>query len=214
MTNFREEFYESWIEEMPQRTTVGNLWSVLQNNIKDFVDNGVKVVDVKQGLRKIDLNSTAIYWYYDQNNIPIVIVELNKKSQNYTVGAVGKKTQGQPPWTTDLYLDIIDDCKKNGLNNIRLSSDNLISDAGFSIWKKLLTTGHKVWYYDNTIPGQTLHLIKDSNELNSLFGPNNDLSKYQFVISESKDKFLEIYGQFLLRRTLELTGRLDRDDNR
>lgn len=203
MTTNRIDFNESWLTEMPQRKNVGDMYPIISRNIGELIDNGSKPIKVSANLYKIVLNTIAFYWYGAENII--VGVELSKTPQNLTVNFIGKNSEysGKAPYASDLYDAIL---KDNGYS-LCITSDEQLSDEGFSIWKRLFNKGHVISMYDTTNPGQSRVTFKNEHELNDYFGDNLTFRKYRFIISESSpEKLGETIGHFNTRRMRELAG--------
>jgi hypothetical protein len=204
MTTSRTDFIESWLVEMPQRKNVGDMYPIISRNIKELIDNGIKPIKVTDNLYKIVLNTILYYWYGKANTI-IIGVELSKTPQNLTVNFVGKNPEysGKPPYAGDLYDAII----KDNHYSLGLTSDQQLSDEGFSIWKRLFNKGHTISVYDTTNPGQSRVTFKNEFEMNDYFGDDPSFKKYRFIVSESSpEKLGEIIGHFNTRRMRELAG--------
>jgi len=202
--NDRQHFTESWLSEMPQQTTVGrNMYDLLLFNVEDYIQNGLEPQTITPQLSKIELSKTVYYWsHHPDNDILEVIVELKKNQQNLTVAGVGKR-QGTTYSPSELYPQILSD-RKTADDSIRLTSDQVMSIGGLNIWKNILRH-HHLSYYDSENPSDLLNIV-DEKHLESLFGPEREFRRYQYVLSENRMMFLECRSQFLTYRMRKLSG--------
>jgi len=198
----RRDFIKSWLTESPEGIGFTDYSQTIANIIYDYISNGALVIDLGNNLKKIEYAQTVIYWYEINNEI-LLGAEFSKTPQNLTVGMIGKKNKGHPPYASDLYNAVLTDQDKS----IRIISDTKLSDEGIGIWKKLLNQGRKILVYDSSHPGKSFTEITTEDELMKYFNhDNSDFRKYQFVISESGMKYGNTRGFFLTRRYRELFG--------
>jgi hypothetical protein len=201
----RTQFTESWLKEFPERIPGTELIDMLRFNIKDMIKSNAKVQTVKNDLKKIETVSTIYYWYGDNTN-PVLAIELSKTSDSLVVNAVGKTKNSGPPYASDLYHEVLVDQKKTN-KSIQLFSDQVMTDAGLTIWKNLLKRGHKISVYDVKLPGQSFKTIDDEQELLDFFKDDDlDYRDYRFVLSENLDILLNTKSFFLTKRLRELSG--------
>jgi hypothetical protein len=217
MENFTEKFNNSFLFESPEKILVGK--SMFQNilfDIGELIQSDFLPEQINNNLARIVLTNVAYYWHNDgtmyEGNVDLylktiqVAVSFNKTGYNYTVSQVGKRenTLFTP---AELYIDILE---SERIQNIRLSSDKVMSAGGFNIWKEILRK-HKLSYYDSQNP-TTLTLIKDAEHLKSLFGSSSDnpekdyFKRFQYVLSESNLDYLNCKSLFSLRETRRLAG--------
>lgn len=209
MTTDRTHFNKTWLTEMPEGTGNNATYETIKYNINDLKDNHMMPVRVSEDLYKIDLTSSAYYWY-EKNDIILLGSELQKESQGWIVRATGKNPnlKGQPPYDSDLYHAILVDSN----HSIRILSDNRLSDEGFDIWKKLFSLGHKISVYDSQNPGQTFATFNTISDFNQYFKHHDSsFRRYQYILSESGMMLIETRSYFNTRRMRELSG-LGTDD--
>lgn len=201
MTN-RTDFNETWLMEMPKRISSTEMFSSIEQNIKELINSGNTLLSLGNNLYKMESNDSIFYWYQNDKDI-ILACELYKRSQGLIMQGVGKneKYKGQPPTTIDLYDAILNDSNRS----IRLLSDNLMTDQGANIWKRLFRMGHKISVYDEERPGQTFKTINSETDFDQYFGTDKNLARYQFVLSENKN-LGECRNYFNTRRMYELCG--------
>jgi hypothetical protein len=201
----RIDFNESWLSEMPSGIGQIDTYDFIAKTIKERIAHGAAVIDLSNGLRKIDGSQTKFYWYQDGMDI-VLAAELSVQRQALVVNVVGKNAnyKGQAPFAADLYDAILKDSDVS----IRLMSDRQLSDDGYAIWKRLFALGHKISVYDRKEPGTSYTTFTDASEMDQFFKHHDDTYKrYQFVLSESA-KFGETLSFFRTRRMRELSGLL------
>lgn len=202
--DFREFFIESFLYEQPKRIPDTDTFGFLLRVINDYKNSGVRPEKLGSNLSKIELKTIAYYWYENDENIPVLIIELEKKEHSVAVSMVGKSNSGTPPWATDMYDAILRDRGES----VSVESDQLLSDGGFSIWKRLLQHGRKISVYDVRNPGISFKKIETMSQLQDYSRTDNDDRYYRFVLSENQDEFIEAMSYFLARRNKELAGML------
>jgi hypothetical protein len=204
----RIDFNETWLIEMPTGLGSFETYDMLEYNIKDLIDNGVVPTDLGNGIKKIDLSQTMVYWYEDKNGTILLGVELDKKSQGLIVRLTGKnpKYRGKSPYASELYQFILRD---NKTKSIRLLSDESLSDEGKQIWDRLFSMGLNVSVYDRESPGKSFKTFKTKEEMDNYFElDNTDFKRYQYVLSESGEMLAETRSFFNTRRYRELISGL------
>lgn len=205
----RFDFNESWLSEMPMGLGMApannGLYDRIVYNIGEMVDAGAPVISVSDDLKKIDGALVKYYWYQTGDVITLA-VELSVKNQSLVVNNIGKHPGyiGKPPRASDLYDAILADNDKS----IRIMSDSLLSDQGYSLWKKLFALGHRISVYDTDNPGTSFQTFADASEMDQFFKKSDHkFKRYQYVLSEST-KFTDTLSVFLTRRMRELSGLL------
>lgn len=193
LSNSRVDFVNSWVNESPQRVDPINSFSVLIDNIKSLSEY-YDVITINSTLRKIEANDLIVYWI-EQNNEIALAIELTKKPHTYEVNLTGKndKFRNQPPFASDLYIDILKDCG----SAIKITSDKTLTDEGAAIWKKLLRSGLKVFVYN-------MNDLSNLIRLNSIEDIENNLndSNTRFILSEAKVAVV-VESRFRLRKYRE-----------
>lgn len=203
MTTSREDFNETWLTEMPEGLGNFDTFDMVEYNIKDLLKHDIKVNNLKNNLKKVDLSQTLYYWYQTSNGEIILGVELDKKPQGLIVRLVGKnpKYVGKQPFTSDLYQFILND---NKTKSLRLFSDNSLSDEGKQIWDRLFNLGLDVSVYDSLNPGKTFNTFNSKTEMDQYFKKDDrDFKRYQYVLSSPGEMLAEIRGHFNIRRLRE-----------
>lgn len=183
MATSRTDFNETWLSESPKRIQgKKDYFSALLYSIKELISFGKKPKDINSNIRKIEMENVVYYWYELDNKIQLII-ELDKKHQGFIVNLVGKdkELKGVPPYASDLYNVILNDTKRN----LRIISDDQLSDERYAIWKRLYNQGHTVSIYNKDEPGQTFKTLHTIEEFDNYFGDENTYKKYQFVLVEN-----------------------------
>jgi hypothetical protein len=204
----RIDFNETWLTEMPTGLGSFETYDMLEYNIKDLIDNRAVPSDLGNGIKKIDLSQTMVYWYEDKNGTILLGVELDKKPQGLIVILTGKnpKYRGKPPYASELYQFILRD---NKTKSIRLLSDELLSDEGKQIWDRLFSMGLNVSVYDSESLGKSFKTFKTKEEMDNYFElDNTDFKRYQYVLSDSGEMLAETRSFFNTRRYRELISGL------
>jgi hypothetical protein len=208
MTTSRTDFNETWLTETPEGLGDFDLFDMIEHNIKDRIKYGSNVIELANGLKKIDGTQVKYYWY-EKNGDIILGAELSVKPQALVVNALAKnKKYKGTPYATDLYDAILKDSGRS----IRLVSDNEMSNKGLNVWIRLLNMGHNISLYDRDNPGQTFKTIETEEELRSYFKDGDrDYKRYQYILSESLE-LVEVRSFFNLRRYRELVPGMSLDD--
>lgn len=196
----RSSFVETWLTEMPSGLGRFDTYEALVYSIKDFLKHGINPA-LKEPLYKIDAGDKLFYWIGP--NIDIA-TEVHVKPEGLVVSITGKNPtlRGNPPFASDLYSLILKESEKN----IKLLSDDQLSDEGFSMWKNMVKLGAKVSVYDARNPGKTFKTIDDPSELEDFFKhDDSDFRQYRFVLSENLISFLSMRSSFRLRLLREST---------
>jgi hypothetical protein len=181
---------------MPMGLGKFETYEMMEYSIKDFLIHGIKPEN-NNGLFKIKSNDKIFYWLGDSNRIDLA-VELYVKPEGLVVTVTGKspKLKGKPPFASDLYSAIL----KDSSQNIRIISDDQLSDEGFSIWKRMVQLGHKVSVYDADEPGKTFQSFERPEELEDFFkNDDTDFRRYRYILSEEIMSYLSMRSSFRLR---------------
>lgn len=203
----REDFVNSWLIEMPSGTgkASSEMYNPLNYAIKDRIAYGSTPVSLSNGFKKIIGQTTAFYWHETAAGMIDIAVELTVTPHTFIVTGVGKHPKGSSVYATDLYTTILNDTNKA----IRLVSDNLLSDQGLDIWKRLLQQGHAISVYDKQNPNQGLLSIRTDDELMQYFKlHSNDYQRYQYVLTEMGESLAEVRSIFNTRQMRYLAGLL------
>jgi hypothetical protein len=202
----REDFTESWLEEMPMGIPPQQYYPNLVQNIRERIAAGYAPELVKPGLYRIVGQSVVYYWYGDGDIVELG-VEMTRRPQALVVNFTAKdpRLAGKPPYASDLYLDVLDSSHMP----VRLVSDQSLSDEGLSIWRRLLEGGHKILVYDNNEPGTGRQLVSDTDELLRYFKHGEpDFKRYQYALVPPGEVLAEVISMFNTRRLRELSGLL------
>jgi hypothetical protein len=203
MSTSRENFAKSWLTEMPEGIGSFETYDAIKYHINDLLKNGVKFVDLENGIKKIELNQTIYYWIEDRKQNIILAIELEKLPQALVIRLTGKHPmyRGKSPYASELYKFILNDNKHF---SIRLLSDVTLSDEGKAIWDRLFDMGVNVSVYDKENPGATFTTFKSQDEMNQYFkNDDTDFRRYQYVLSESGEMLAETRSHFHIRRFRE-----------
>ena len=203
MTTSRTYFNESWLYEMPTRSNPIDSFSVLNRIIPERIEIGLKVKQITNTLKKIEGGQTVFYWYEIDGKIALAI-ELRVRAESLIVGLVGKNPEfkGKPPYASDMYNEIL----KDNILSLRFMSDELLTDDGYAVWKKLFQQGHKISVYDNEHPGQTFRTFDNEHEMEQYFSDLPSGKRYQYILSETGLMLGETVNFFGTRRYRELLG--------
>ncbi len=202
----RNDFTNTWLVEMPSGIGISGhgIFRPLVYAINDRIRHGSKPTSLANGYRKIVGQSTAYYWHENGSEQIDIAVELAIAPQGLIVNGVGKP-EGSPMHASDLYELILNDNHKA----LRLLSDELLSDQGLNLWKRLLSLGHKISVYDQDRPEQELITLHSEHEMDQYFKHSNDkYRRYQYVLSESGEQLAEVRSTFNTHRMRVLAGLL------
>lgn len=197
--NSRELFEEQWLYELPQRIAPTDLFQQLHYSINDLISHQVPVIGVGKNAKKLELSSVVYYWIEDSQG-PVLIGEFSKNQNLLVVNAVGKRSNTNNVWASDLYSLVLSDIDGS------IVSDVTLTDKGLNIWRRLLSAGYPISVYDKTAPGASHILIKTVNDFDQYFSNNPEYRKYRFIVSKNINEAIEVRAQFLTRRTRELAG--------
>ena len=194
----RSDFNETWLSEMPSGLGSFETYDALTYNLFDFIKHGI--TPSKHGeLFKLQVGHVVIYWFGTIDHVDLG-AELQIKPEGLVVSNLSKdpKLRGGPPYASDLYTAMLKD------GNIRIVSDKLLSDEGLKVWKTLLARGHKVTVYDTKNPGHTMRSFHTAAEMDEFFKHDDaDYERYQYVLSESMTRLVEVRATFNIRRYRE-----------
>jgi len=195
----REDFFETFLKEMPNNTGIHDPYPLIQKNIKDFLNElSAKLSFLTNNIKKLQIDNILIY--YIENQIGI---ELEEKPYGLVITSVGKNPlfKKQPPYASDLYIEILKDSNKS-----LIISDATLTTNSFKTWKRLFNQGYKISLYDMSKPGQTFKTIETIDQMEQYFKTNNkDYEKYRYVLSES-NRLIETSYRFGIKRYRELSG--------
>lgn len=204
ITNNRQEFTDSWLTEMPTGIPTISFFNDLKTNLKEM-SQYYPVIEIKPHLYKISGKVTAYYWFGEEDSFDL-IAEIDKKPQSIIINSVAKnpKLKGQPPFASDLYVEILNDNE-----NSILFSDNILSTHGLTVWKNLIKKGYAISVFDEHNPGETRQTLTDPEQLDNFFQiHNDDYKRYRYVLSKKGSQLAETIQFFLTRRLRELSGML------
>jgi len=208
----RQLFFESWLTEMPQQIGPRNDFPGMKIALEDF-KQFYDEESLGNNLYAIEGLSTLYLFTRIPNTDSIAsIVEFEKSPQVLTVRSASKDPalKGNPPYITDLYLAALAYTKDKSL---KMASDNMITDQGFSIWKRLFDQGYTVSVYNIKDPNTTHKKITSIEELEQYFGVDVSNKNYRFTLSETDRKwFGQVREYFLLNRTRQLAGIYDLEE--
>lgn len=213
--NTRWHFYESWLQEMPQRFIKRYDFPALLSELQDFLTRN-KEQKINKSLYMAE-SEMFLYVYGNVDNEISIITYMEKSPQavkilNTQKNEVFKKIS---PSATDLYLAALAVVQPRSL---MFTSDNKMTDRGLSIWKKLLKMGKHISVYDvgdKSRSGKTLIPIPNDQpeKLDQYFRDDLTGQHYRYVLSESTYNFNNyVYDRFMMRRICESAGTID-DDN-
>lgn len=203
MTTSRTDFNATWLAETPEGQGSFETFDAVDYNIRDRLKNKSSKISLGNNLFKIDGEQTKYYWYEKDGRI-LLGVELSVRPQGLVVNLISKnpKTKQQPPFSSDLYAEILRDN-----NQSILFSDTQMSDEGLKIWKRLVKQGYPVSVYDRNNPGKSFKTFTDPTELDQFFKDDNrDFRRYQYILSSPGEVLAETRGHFNTRRYRELSG--------
>jgi hypothetical protein len=202
--DLRWYFYESWLQEMPERIEARYDFPGLLNILQEFINiNGVD--NISKNIFKSE-SDTSLYIFGKVGNELSIITYMEKTVQSVKIMNTQKneKFKNISPTAVDLYLTGLELVKPKGLV---FTSDNQMTDRGLDIWKKLLKMGKHISVYDVTNKlktGQTLKQLKSSDELEQYFKNDYSSQHYRYVLAESLNNFNNYtYCYFMTRRICE-----------
>jgi hypothetical protein len=203
-TTSRRDFEESWLQEQPMGIHSHDFYPYLTQAIQDRLEMGQTPEHIGDDLFRIVGAQLVYYWYQVGDHI-LLGTELTKKPQTLVVNFAAKSPQhqNQPPWASDLYMRILQDCA----TPLRLMSDHSLTHEGLKIWKTLLAQGVTIMVYDTQNPGVTNKMVTSTQELLKHFGDGDaDFKRYQYVLTLGNHMLAETRGLFNTRRMRELAG--------
>jgi hypothetical protein len=189
---------------MPMGTGSAATYDGLLKVVKEFITYGIKPKKINGNLFSIKSDDKLIYWYGDEDKFDI-IVELIITADTYIVSLLGKNPdlKGKVPFASSLYADILRDAQ----HGIVIMSDELLSDEGQDLWKKLISLGHKVSIFDATKPGLSFDTVSKPEDLDAYLKHGDaDFKKYRYVLSEDSAVFAKIKSAFIRRKIYEQAG--------
>jgi hypothetical protein len=133
-----------------------------------------------------------------------VAIELEHKPQSLVVNLVGKRPdlQGKPPHAPDLYMAVLNDNPKS-----LIISDSKLSDAGASVWKRMVQLGYFITMYNTNRPGQSRRTMREPHELDEFLAYDDSYSQiWRVVLSNPGSQIGETVSFFNTRRYRELAG--------
>jgi len=213
--DFRESFNESWLYEsllleLPQRLfQPDSLFNSLVEDIKECVKLYPEYIyDLSDGWFKYEGPQRLIFWFEIKNEI-VIGGEFDRKPQSTIVVFVAKnsKYKGEKPYASDLYEYVLKDQNKS----IGIESDKFLSDEGFDIWKRFLSSNHKINVYDKTKPGTTFDEIKTFDDLKKYFGDEKINQNYRYILSENNVTHFELKVLCFGRRKFQEENNLPLD---
>lgn len=176
------------IYEMPEGIKFTDLSNSVKQDIEqrpEFTNGGI--IELGDGLRKIEGMEVVYYWYENDKGEMLLAVSLEKVKYGVQITSIGKFTKKSKPFASDLYLAILHDRKNitGNVGQINLLSDKQLSQEGLSIWKRLLTDGHTIFVFDNSQKQASPNFIEITtvNEMVKFFKEQDrDFRKWQYVI--------------------------------
>lgn len=199
-----ERFSESFLREMPMGTSAVATYDGLVSVVKEFIAYGIKPKKINDDLFSIKSDDKLIYWYGNEDKFDI-IVELIIAADAYVVTLLGKNPdlKGKAPFASSLYADILKDAQ----HGIVIMSDELLSDEGQNLWKKLISLGHKVSIFDAKNPGMSFDIVSKPENLDAYLKHGDaDFKRYRYVLSEDSIVFAKIKSAFIRRKIYEQAG--------
>lgn len=195
-------FIESWLFEQPERLGELESYDTLNWTIRERISDGEVAREVLPGLYKLG-HQIVLYWMGTPQRVDLAI-ELEHKSQSLVVNMVGKRPglQGKPPHATDLYMAVLNHNPKS-----LVISDSSLSDAGVSVWKRMVQLGYLITVYNTNRPGQSRRTIREPHELDEFLAhDDSDYQSWRFVLSKQGKQLWETVSVFNTRRYRELSG--------
>lgn len=176
------KFFERYIMEMPQRLNGLNSYEPIVNVIKELLKNNADVINLTDNTFKIKTGNSAYYWVglYNGENIQLC-ANADEDGKFAKINAIGKHPNliGKSPYAIDLYLKISDNLPQG----VRFTSDQILSDDGFKVWKRIFELGKELLVYK--ADKFETERIKTISELENYFNDHNNFQQYQYVIAES-----------------------------
>ena len=193
-------FYEIFLNEMPQRINGGNPFPYLSLAIDQLISNGAPVQHVINDIYQVG----DFYWAGSEDgSLKKICMSASLTSNLFKVNATGKNPEykSKPPFAMDFYLTLSNILKRG----IKFSSDNVLSDGGFNIWKHIFDNGHSLLVYDSSIGSYKSDNIRSYDELMTYFSDKSASNKYQFVIDGINEN-INLLGKFEIMEWKRLSG--------
>ena len=194
MSSYHDRFRREWLFETPLSTGPAghNPSSDLVMAVRANIQSGNELVDVGNGLKKLEIGGQVTYWLESEGLIEI-IAQFEKKSLGLYVELFGKLKVSMV-YASKFYEMVLADAGS------LIFSGDIMSDQGLGIWRHLFRDGKKLFVYDTSNSTQ-YKTIDDEDELQSYM---ND-KKYRFVLSESAKQHTQVTTSFDLLNTYNLT---------
>lgn len=204
MTTFEEDFQTTWLMEMPKKISPLNsgLFSSIVNNLQEFIQAGLEKINLGNGYFKLQGAQVAFYWH-ETNNVIDIVTELGIRPQALVVHQTAKNPEAiSKSFATDLYLTIL----KSSDSAIMLMSDEYLTEQGLLIWKRLVNLGNTISIYDRENPKDLIHINTEPELMKFINETDPSFKKYQFGLSDTKQKLAETKILFNTKRLRVLSG--------
>lgn len=185
MTNMYENFYNTFLVEMPWKVNGSNDFVAQLEMLQENIQEGEEVHSVQSNIYKVILGNQTTYWVGDEDASKVLIIVDTEVSGNFCKVVLTSKNPSipkqSPPYASDLYIAIQEDLSSD---NLVLTSDSMMSDDAIRLWNRLHTSGRKISVYDTSQNKYVLGSIESAKDFAQYVGDVN-YNKYIFVLSEN-----------------------------
>lgn len=188
---YRTEFYESFMTETPYgKEQPDDYHDINRISYDDAKKSGAINSDNTHDLGDgcyLSYRSSGIVnaWHEDTTGQADLILNLSAGSRSWTVtGTSRPKGTKSDVFASELYEKVLAFMKTQpNLLGIRFLGDQILSDSGLKLWKRLFDSGHIIKVYDNR--AKVNFNISSADELEQyLSKTDKSYGKYQYVLLE------------------------------
>lgn len=195
-----QAFGSLFLREQPHPVSGNNPFPILSATIDELVQAEVPVQNLGDSVYQVG----DFYWVGAESaKVKKLCIHLDQVGNLTSVRSVGKQPEltGQPPYALDLYLKLADLSPVG----VKFASDQVLSDDGFAVWKRIFQTGRNLLIYNNQSGKFVPERIKSQSQLIQYFTEHPDNIKYQFVLADIGE-IVNLQGQFAILEWKRLAG--------
>ncbi|CAB4129584.1 hypothetical protein UFOVP116_47 [uncultured Caudovirales phage] len=186
--------------EIPQRVNGGNPYSA----ISQAIDVTLEYDPTIKSLGNSVYQAGDYFWSGSADaQVKQISVATSLVGDILKVNAIGKDPAltNQPPYAIDLYLTISCTLK----HGIKFGSDQILSDSGFELWKRIFDSGHNLLIYNAAQEKYEPIVLKTAEDLKQYFSGDQSAMDYQYVIAEGAGMG-NLRGSFQIMEWKRLAG--------